>query len=218
MLVFGDRVKETSTTLGTGTLDLAGPTLGFQSFVSAIGDGNECFYTIVDTVSGSWEVGRGTVTDAATDTLSRDSVIDSSNAGSLVSFAAGTKEVFVTAPAPVVAEIKALVVTEHSSSTTLTEAESGSINTNRTAAGVVTLTLPVTTSLVVGTHYYFRRIVSFAFRVDPQAGDNLRYSVGAMAAGEYLEMASNEAMFRVTWDGSEWLVDQENGTLVEETP
>lgn len=94
-----DRVKETSTTTGTGTLDLAGAATGFRTFVAGIGTGNSCFYSIQLQGGSEWEVGIGTVTDAATDTLSRTSVIASSNSNALVSFSAGTKDVFVTYPA-----------------------------------------------------------------------------------------------------------------------
>jgi hypothetical protein len=93
-----DRVKETTTTTGTGTLDLGGAASGFETFVAGIGNGNETYYVITDPNTGDFEVGVGTVTDAATDTLSRDSVITSSNAGSLVNFGAGTKDVFCSLP------------------------------------------------------------------------------------------------------------------------
>jgi hypothetical protein len=96
-LVLKDRVKETSTTTGTGTLTLAGAAAGFQSF-SVIGDGNTTYYAIVDAASGDWEVGIGTYSSTG-DTLSRDTVLESSNAGALVDFAAGSKDVFVTYPA-----------------------------------------------------------------------------------------------------------------------
>jgi len=95
-LVLKDRVKETTTTTGTGTVTLAGAVAGFQSFV-VIGDGNQTFYSIVDSASGAWEVGVGTYTASGT-TLSRTTVVSSSNAGSLVNFGAGTKDVFVTYP------------------------------------------------------------------------------------------------------------------------
>jgi hypothetical protein len=95
-LVLKDRVKETTTTTGTGTVTLAGAAAGFQSFV-VIGDGNQTFYAIVDATSGAWEVGVGTYTASGT-TLSRTTVVSSSNAGSLVSFGAGSKDVFVTYP------------------------------------------------------------------------------------------------------------------------
>lgn len=91
-----DRVKETTTTTGTGTLNLAGAVSGFRTFVAGIGDGKVCYYAIDG--GTEWEVGIGTVTDAATDTLSRTTVLASSNAGALVNFSAGTKTVFVTIP------------------------------------------------------------------------------------------------------------------------
>jgi hypothetical protein len=95
-LVLKDRVKETTTTTGTGTVTLAGAAAGFQSF-AAVGDGNQTFYSIVDATSGAWEVGVGTYTASGT-TLSRTTVVSSSNAGSLVNFGAGSKDVFVTYP------------------------------------------------------------------------------------------------------------------------
>ena len=95
-LVLRDRVKETTTTTGTGTVTLAGASTGFQSF-AAIGDGNTTYYAIVDPASGAWEVGIGTYTASGT-TLSRDTILSSSNAGSAVNFGAGTKDVFVTYP------------------------------------------------------------------------------------------------------------------------
>jgi hypothetical protein len=95
-LTFADRVKETSTTAGTGTLTLAGAMYGFQSF-AAIGNGNTTYYAIYDNSTGDWEVGIGTYTSSGT-TLSRTTILASSNAGSAVSFSSATKEVFVTYP------------------------------------------------------------------------------------------------------------------------
>lgn len=92
-----DRVKETTTTTGTGTVTLAGASTGFQSF-AAIGNGNSTFYCIAAQTGTEWEVGIGTYTSSGT-TLSRDTVLSSSNSGSLVNFSAGTKDVFVTYPA-----------------------------------------------------------------------------------------------------------------------
>jgi hypothetical protein len=96
-LVLADRVRETTTTAGTGTVTLAGAVTGFQSF-SAVGDGNTTYYTIAGQGTSEWEVGIGTYTSSGT-TLSRDSVLASSNSGNLVNFSAGTKDVFVTYPA-----------------------------------------------------------------------------------------------------------------------
>ena len=93
--VVKDRVKETTTTTGTGTITLAGAVTGFQAF-SVIGDGNTTYYTIAG--GSEFEVGVGTYTLSGT-TLSRDIVLESSNSGSLVNFSAGTKDAFVTYPA-----------------------------------------------------------------------------------------------------------------------
>lgn len=96
-LVYADRVQETSTTTGTGTFTLAGAATGYQTF-AAVGDGNQCYYTI-ELVGGSeWEVGLGTYTASGT-TLARNTILASSNSGAAVNFSAGTKKVFVTAPA-----------------------------------------------------------------------------------------------------------------------
>jgi hypothetical protein len=96
-LVIADRVRETTTTSGTGTLTLAGPYSGFQAF-SVIGNGNTTYYAIIDAQNGAWEVGIGAYTTSG-NTLSRATVLASSNAGSLVNFGAGTKDVILTQPA-----------------------------------------------------------------------------------------------------------------------
>ena len=93
-LVVKDRIKETTNTTGTGTLTLNGAADGFQSF-SAVGDGNTTYYAIVST--NDWEVGIGTYTASGT-TLSRDTVLESSNSGNLLNIT-GTSDVFVTYPA-----------------------------------------------------------------------------------------------------------------------
>jgi hypothetical protein len=90
-LVLADRVRQTSTTTGSGTLTLDGSVTGFQSF-AAIGNGNTTYYTI--TLDAQWEVGIGTYSAG---TLTRDTVISSST-GSKIVFGAGVKDVFVTLP------------------------------------------------------------------------------------------------------------------------
>ena len=95
-LVLADRVREQSSTSGTGTFTLAGAVIGYQSFSSAIGNGNTCYYTISNPSTNEWEVGIGTV---SADQLARTTILSSSNAGSVVNFSAGTKDVFVTYPA-----------------------------------------------------------------------------------------------------------------------
>src|SRR4051794_10758184 len=100
-LVLPPRVLETSTTTGTGTYTLAGAVTGWQSF-SAVGDTNTCYYVAwaLDAngvPTGGWEEGLGTYTAAGT-TLARTAIYNSSNSGSAVSWAAGTKQIAVTRP------------------------------------------------------------------------------------------------------------------------
>lgn len=95
-LVLKDRVKETTTTTGTGTLTLGGAVTGYQSFSSAIGNTNTTYYAIYLDGGSEWEVGIGTVSAGA---LSRDTILASSNAGSAVNFSAGSKSVWCDYPA-----------------------------------------------------------------------------------------------------------------------
>jgi hypothetical protein len=96
-LVVKDRVKETSTTVGTGTYTLAGAATGFQSF-SVIGNGNTTYYTATD--GTNWEVGIGTYTSSGT-TLARTTILSSST-GSAINWGAGSKDIFVTYPSVLV--------------------------------------------------------------------------------------------------------------------
>ena len=93
--VINDRVKETTSTVGTGTVTLSGAQLGFQSFSSGIGASNSTYYTIA--LGSQWEVGIGSLTNATT--FTRDTVISSSNASALVSFSTGIKDIFCSLPA-----------------------------------------------------------------------------------------------------------------------
>ena len=95
-LVLKDRVRETTTTTGTGTITLAGAVTGFQTFTSVLSNSDETYYCITD--GANFEVGKGTFTSSGT-TLSRDTVLESSNSGNKVDWGAGTRDVFITQPA-----------------------------------------------------------------------------------------------------------------------
>lgn len=139
-LIVHDRVKETSTSIGTGTFNLDGAEDSFETFVAGIGSGNTTYYCIFG--GTEFEVGLGTVTSGTPDTLSRDTVITSSNGDALVNFSAGDKQVFCTLPAsktPSPSMDATTYVTTHS--TTISEdqtMESGVL------AGPVTITGNVT--------------------------------------------------------------------------
>ena len=92
-----DRVKETSTTSGTGTLTLGGAVTGFETFAAGIGGDNTTYYCIFENGTNNFEVGFGTLNSGAS-TLARTYVISSSNSDGLVSFSSSSKEVFCTVP------------------------------------------------------------------------------------------------------------------------
>jgi hypothetical protein len=146
-LVLKDRVKSNTVTTGTGTIVLGGAALGYQSF-AVIGDANTTYYTISDATSGAWEVGIGTYYSGNT-SLTRDTVLSSNNSSALVSFPAGTKDVFVTQPAEVTAigaGSQAIVVNQ----TTVTSNAIIATGTNGFSVGPVTTANGVSVTVASG--------------------------------------------------------------------
>ena len=97
-LVLNDRVKETTTTTGTGAITLAGAVSSFETFAAGVGNSNTTYYAIVHQTANEFEVGLGTL-NGDSSTITRTTVISSSNSDSAVNFSAGTKDVFCTFPA-----------------------------------------------------------------------------------------------------------------------
>jgi hypothetical protein len=131
-LVIADRVREQSTTTGAGTFTLTGAVVGFQTFSSAIGNGNTTYYTISNPGTTEWEVGVGTVSAGQ---LARTTILSSSNAGSLVNFTAGTKDVFVTYPAE----------------KSVNQDVAGAVDITTLAAGTISATGAITSTVTTGT-------------------------------------------------------------------
>jgi hypothetical protein len=97
-LLLKDRVKETTTTSGTGDITLGGAVEGFQTFGAVLSNSDTTYYAISHRNADEWEVGLGTY-DSTAGTISRTAVLESSNSGSAVSFSSGTKDIFITLPA-----------------------------------------------------------------------------------------------------------------------
>lgn len=176
-----DRVRESSSTTGTGTITLTGAYVGFQTFASAISDGDTVYYTIHNTASGyesEWEVGIGTFTLSGT-TLSRDTILSSSNSGSAVNFNAGTKEVFITQPAE-------KAVYEDSSN-------------NVTVGGKITVGSAPTADLDVATKLYVDNSVAAALhyhdpvRVESPTALTATYNNGSSGVGATLTNSGTQA-------------------------
>ena len=138
-LVLADRVQETTTTTGTGTVTLAGAVSGFQSFAT-VGNANTTYYTIAGQTTSEFEVGIGTYTASGT-TLSRDTILTSSNSNLAVNFSAGTKNVFVTYPAS-----RSVYV----NGTTITPTNSGILPTSAGGTGSSSTTYASLTANVSG--------------------------------------------------------------------
>lgn len=96
-LVLADRIRETTTTTGTASFVMVGAVAGFRTFSSVMANGDTTYYAVVTSSGSAWEVGIGTYT-SSTNSLSRDTILSSSNSGSVVSFGAGSKYIFITQP------------------------------------------------------------------------------------------------------------------------
>jgi hypothetical protein len=147
-LVLADRVKETTTVTGTGAATLLGAATGFQSF-AVVGNTNTTYYTIAGQTGSEWEVGIGTYSTTGP-TLTRTTILASSNSGSAVNFSAGTKDVFVTYPAG-----RSISGGEGYTENDTTIDVSSTINTGRNAvsAGPITLASGITVTVPSGSRW-----------------------------------------------------------------
>jgi hypothetical protein len=197
--VLKDRVKVSATTTGTGTFTLGSAAVGFQSF-AVIGDGSETYYTIAmqpGAPTGEFEVGIGTVTDTAgTFTLSRDTVLESSNAGSKVDFPAGTKDVFVTYPAERAVFLNAAGTAVTALDVTTLGAATANITTANITAGTVT-TSPASGNDIVNKTYVDTLVASGIHfhepvRVESPINLNATYDNGTAGVGATLTNAGTQ--------------------------
>ena len=149
--VVADRVRETSTTTGTGTFTLAGAVIGYQAFSAAIGNGNTTYYAISNPGINEWEVGIGTV---GAGTLARTTVLASSTGTALIDFTAGSKDVFVTYPAKgAVFADNAITLTNKTisgASNTLSNIGNSSLTNNSVTVGSTNIALGGTSTTLAG--------------------------------------------------------------------
>ena len=180
--VLNDRVKETTTTTGTGTINLDGAETGFETFVAGIGNSNSTYYAIAHSTLNEFEIGIGTVTDASPDTLSRTTVISSTNSDALVNFSAGIKDVFCTLPAS-----KAVFFDESSGSS---DVSIGSRGTNPMGLSMVGTVLALTEQTNVAS---FQMDGAQASRIDMGSGPGTRQFVIYTDTANYSSLERKDA-------------------------
>lgn len=212
-LVVKDRVKEVTTTTGTSNLTLGGAAYGFQSF-AIIGNGNTTYYGIYDSATGDWEVGVGTYSTTGP-TLTRDTVLESSNSGSKVVFGSGSKDVFCTYPAE-----RSVYLDAAGSAVTLLDigtlgVSTANITTANITAGTIT-TVPTNNTDIVNKQYadaiasgiHFHEAVDYATTAALPA---CTYSNGASGVNATLTGDSNGAL---TVDGYTFTSPADNGMRI----
>ena len=181
-LVVADRVKETTTSTGTGAITLAGAQANFVAFSAVLSDGDTTFYAIVDDNNLAWEVGVGTYASAG-NTVTRTTVLASSNAGSAVNLQAGTKDVFVTNPATQAVYLDA----------------NDKIAGNQTFSGTVTLNADPASGLQAATKQYVDTIAAAGLhyhdpvRVEKEGNLVVTYDNGTAGVGATLTNADTQA-------------------------
>jgi hypothetical protein len=201
-LVLKDRVKETSVSTGTGAFALGGVVGPYQAF-STIGNGNTTYYAIAGQTTNEWEVGIGTYT-LSTDSISRDTVLSSSNSNTIVTFSSGTKDVFITYPSEKGVWLDASDDSNSAATVGTTPVRLGA--TTLTLAGLdsVTLTQDPSTALQAATKQYVDTLVSSGityhapvkYEVPDSTGNlNATYNNGTAGVGATLTNAGTQVAF-----------------------
>ena len=181
-LVVADRVKEETSSTGTGAITLGGAADNFVTFSSELSDGDTTYYAIVDSNNNAYEVGIGTYT-SGTNSLSRDTILESSNAGSVVNLSSGSKDVFITYPAS-----KAVYLDSNSK-----------IAGNQTFSGTVTLNADPASALQAATKQYVDNIAAAGLhyhapvRVEQEGNLTVTYDNGTAGVGATLTNAGTQA-------------------------
>jgi hypothetical protein len=201
-LVLKDRVKETSVSTGTGAIALDGATGAYQAF-STIGNGNTTYYCIAGQTTGEWEVGIGTYT-TATDTLSRDTILASSNSNTIVTFSAGTKDVFITYPSEKGVWVDASGTSNYAATIGTTPVNLGATATTLAGLTSVTVTQDPSVALDLATKQYVDGLVSSGITFHdpvkyevPDTTGNLTatYNNGTAGVGATLTNAGTQVAF-----------------------
>lgn len=229
-----DRVKETCSAPGTGTVTLLGAVSQFLSWSSQIGANNTAPYVIADTSGTNWEVGIGTVGSGGT-TLARTTVLSSSNSGLIVNFSSGTQYVWCDLPAslsvlngytptPSKFDSSQNVATtafvqnalgnyasayQTSGATTLTASQAGQLIV--IGGGTTGITLPALSAVIGGATFNF--IAQVPTTITAAGSDKLYTNWGGMVSS--LTIGSSQTL-QITNASGVWYITQ--GNILSELP
>jgi hypothetical protein len=201
-LVLKDRVKETSVSTGTGAIALDGATGAYQPF-STIGNGNTTYYAIAGQTTNEWEVGIGTY-NSGTDSISRDTILASSNSNTIVTFSAGTKDVFITYPSEKGVWVDASGTSNYAATIGSTAVNLGATVTTLAGLTSVTVTQDPSVALDLATKQYVDGLVSSGITFHdpvkyevPDTTGNLTatYNNGTAGVGATLTNAGTQVAF-----------------------
>ncbi len=206
-LVIADRVRETSTTSGTGTLTLDGAVSGYQSFSTAIGNSNTCYYTI--TLGSAWEIGIGTVSAGQ---LARTTVLKSSNSGAAVDFGAGTKDVFATYAGDKAVDTD---IAQTLTNKTIAFADNTLTGVASTSTAQTLTNKTLTDPAIVGTITEDIYTISdgAAFEIDPGNGSIQLITLGANRTPKATNFAAGEAVTLMVDDGTAYTITWTDATF-----
>ncbi len=198
-VILADFVKESSTTTGTGTYSLAGAVSGHQGFVAAGCAGAQVPYVVTD--GTNYEIGLGTITDAATDTLSRDVVYASSNSGSAVNWSAGTRDVYLADISGKIAQVHTIT-----GNTTLSYVHNLVLCNS---ASALTVTLPAAASYA-GKEFTITNINTGKVTIDGNSTEEIRDP--SFGAATTFDLWVQYDSIKIVSDGSAWWVISKNVT------
>ena len=203
-LVFADRVLETCSAPGTGSVSLLGATTGYRTFSAAVGNANTCYYTIADQSGANWEVGLGTYATAG-NTLARTTVLSSSNSGSLVNFSSGTQNVFLDYPASVATPLESPTFTGTPAAPTAT------VGTNTTQIATTAYVVAgfggLTTTNTYTAQNTFSGSSSAIAVVLPNAAETTTVSATAATGTINIDFSTQSVLYYTTAASANWVVN-----------
>lgn len=211
----GVKIKESSLTSGTGTLDLEGAEYGHNTLADEIGDGNSMVYLLLDANGLAWEMGVGTLTAGSPDTFSRDTVLRSSNSDSLVALSSpsgSNKHLLINAPVPGYAtgdvDFLANALFNVKDKVQTPDISSGVLTLNYKLGGMAVVTLDENVTSITVSNVPAGGAMTVYFVQDATGGRTVDFSGFKTAGGEGITLSTDadarDIVVFITSDGTNY--------------